>query len=307
MRFLLILFISFSLTSFAQKGCLCKDAKNYNVLAIENDGSCLYKKTKTQPIWSKILDEKLHETSGLIKWQDEFLTHNDDTENWLYRLDPNSFEIKNKIELPTTENMDWEAIAQDSLFFYVGDFGNNNGSRQNLCIYQISKHQWLVPSPIEKISFEYGLQKTFEKAKRQNNFDCEAMVVKDSLIFLFTKNWLDQTTDVYYLPKQAGHHIAKHLINLPINGLVTDACLVNNNEIIICGYNKKLKPFIIKIKDFNGLDFSLVNLRRYKLKLPFHQIEGVFSHDGQEIWLTNEKFERKGLISVPMKIHYIKL
>jgi len=307
MHFLQLLLIFISSFAYSQKGCLCKDAKNYDPLAVENDGSCVYKKKQLKPIWSTILDKKLHETSGLIFWNNTFITHNDDTENWLYCLDNKNFEIVNTLNLDSIKNKDWETIAQDSTHLYIGDFGNNSGIRKNLCIYKMGKKNIIDSLVVEKISFEYSLQNSFSVLNRQNNFDCEAMVVKDSTIYLFTKNWKDQTTDVYYLPNKVGYHVAKHLINLNVKCLITDACLINDREIILCGYNKKLKPFIIKLKDFQAIDFSRVNLRRYKLKLPFHQIEAIFSTNGQEIFLTNEKFERKGIISVPMKIHFVKL
>lgn len=309
LKFIFTFFIFLvSFYSFSQAGCICNQAKNYDPLATENDGSCKYKKKKIRPRLSYLLADKLHETSGLIFYGDFWLTHNDDTENWLYALNETTFEIEKQVVLPNTKNIDWETLAQDSLHIYIGDFGNNFGNRTDLCIYKIEKSTLFDVPKIEKIQFSYNQQITFETVNRRHNFDCEAMVIKDSMILLFTKNWLDQTTDVYQLENKTGEQVAKQVINLKVNGLVTDACFVSDkNEILLSGYNKKLKPLIIKLKDFDGADFTKVNMRRYKVKLPFHQVEAIYTEDGFSVWLTNEQFFRKGLVDVKQQVHRVSL
>ena len=43
------------------------------------------------------------------------------------------------IKIDNAKNDDWEELAEDDEFIYIGDFGNNNGKRKNLCIYIIRK------------------------------------------------------------------------------------------------------------------------------------------------------------------------
>lgn len=284
---------------------MCDQAKNYQPMATINDGSCKYKRKKLKPIFSQVLDDKLHETSGLIKYKNFWLTHNDDTEHWLYALQEKSFEIEKQINIPHAKNVDWESIAQDSTSIYIGDFGNNSGNRKDLCIYKVAKENLFEAPQVEKINFSYANQTHFEKANRKNNFDCEAFMVMDSIILLFTKNWIDQTSDIYVLPNTIGTYEAQYLASFNPKGLITDACyLPEKQEILLSGYNKKLKPFVIKINYINNLGFSRANFRRYKIRLPFHQVEAIYSEDGQTFWLTNEKFQRKKLgIDVKQKIH----
>jgi hypothetical protein len=35
------------------------------------------------------------------------------------------------------KNTDWEALTNDGNNFYIGDFGNNDGSRRDLTIYKV--------------------------------------------------------------------------------------------------------------------------------------------------------------------------
>jgi hypothetical protein len=294
-------------------GCLCKDAKNFDNKATINNGSCKYKKKKLKPYFSQVLDVQLNETSGLIKFKNYWLTHNDSSiksiENCLYALNEKTFEIENKIILSKTKNIDWEALTQDSTHIYIGDFGNNNGNRQDLSIYKVFKKNLFKSPNIEIINFKFENQKSYANAFRNNNFDCEALIVKDTSIILFSKNWINQKCDIYYLHKDEANQEAKYITSFDSKGLITDAIyLAEKNEIFVCGYNKKLKPFIIKISHFNGLDFSVANFRRYKIKLPFHQVEAIYTEDGKTIWLTNENFKRKKLmINIEQKIHAIKL
>ena len=51
-----------------------------------------------------------------------------------------------KSTILSATNVDWEAISQNSQSVFVGDFGNNSGSRENLCIYEISKADIQDPS-----------------------------------------------------------------------------------------------------------------------------------------------------------------
>lgn len=307
--FLLVLLNTFNYAQDSIRGCMCEAAKNFNPNAKINDGSCKYKSKKLKPFFSQILDNQLHETSGLIKFNNQWVTHNDDSENWLYFLNENSFEIENILKLDGLKNVDWESISQDSTHFYIGDFGNNKGNRTDLSIYKIQKNNIFENPQIEVINFHYANQKSFEKANRKNNFDCEAFIVKDSSIVLFTKNWIDQTCDIYVLPNKNGINEAKFVTSFNSNGLITDACyLPEKQTILLTGYNKKLKPFIIKINFLNDLKFSEANFKRFKINLPFHQVEAIYSEDGETVWLTNEKFTRKKfMIDIPQKIHAFKL
>jgi hypothetical protein len=177
--------------------------------------------------------------------------------------------IKTQFPLPLKNN-DWEAITGDDNFIYIGDFGNNPGTRKNLCIYKISKTQIQnnrVES-IDTIQFQYPEQINFE-SRFFHNFDCESMLVKGDSIYLFTKNWQNSQSEIYRLPKKKGIYPAQLIGRFNPNFLITDACLVMN-KIYVTGYNLKGKQFIGSL-NFGSWD----GFKKQKIKMKHGQIEGI--------------------------------
>ena len=93
-----VFFFAITNKSSSQLGCTDVLAKNFDSKAIENDGSCTYKKLKLKEFKSVVLSDSLNETSGLIEWENHLYTHNDDTDLNLYQLDQNGTILK-KIHL----------------------------------------------------------------------------------------------------------------------------------------------------------------------------------------------------------------
>lgn len=309
--FLVIAFLLSTILFHAQiSGCTDPVSTNYNPLATVNDGNCEYKNAKIKPIRLVILDQSLIETSGLIQDKNLLWTINDDSDTSIYGIDTTGI-IKHKILLKNITNRDWEEIAQDSTHLYIGDFGNNvSGSRRDLHILKIEKKSLLSNIPkIDTISFSYSDQIDFNENKvNTTDFDCEAFIVTSDGIYLFTKQWSQQKTSVYSIPKIPGNHFAKLKETYNINGLITGATyLPQKNLIVLCGYNKMLSPFLYLLYDFEESNFFSGNKRKIKIQLPFHQIEGISTQDGLIYYLTNESFIRKPLINTPQKLHVLDL
>jgi hypothetical protein len=250
---------------------------------------------KVKPIQSYVLDKKLHETSGLVKFNNRFWTHNDDTDCNLYALDTLSGEILEMYNLPNVKNNDWEDISQDETYFYIGDFGNNyQGNRTDLHILKIEKQSVLDRNPkIERIDFRFPNQTDFSIQKpNRTNFDCEAMAISNDSIFLFSKEWKSKKTTIYSLPKTAGDYVAKQKESFNIKGLVSGATfLPSKNVLALCGYTKFGRPFVAIFSDFSGTNFFSGKNIKYKLKPRFQQIEGITTQDGVHFTITNEKFD----------------
>lgn len=291
-------------------GCTDPLSKNYNPAATINDGSCIYKTVKIKPEYSNKLNDSIKETSGLIAFNHLLWTHNDDHDKTIYGLDSVGT-IKKKIILDKTINNDWEEIAQDSTYIYIGDFGNNyQGNRKNLNILKIDKKSFLNENPsIETISFQYANQTDFSPLKQNTtNFDCEAFIVSKDSIYLFTKQWGNSKTSIYVLPNQNGNHIAQLKNTFNTKGLVTGATYLETKKLIVlCGYSKLGKPFLYLLYDYKNTDFLSGNKRRINVQLPFHQIEGIATKDGLHYYLTNENLVRKPILNVPQQIHYLDL
>ncbi len=311
MKEFIFFFFFFTTTTYSQiTGCTDPISKGYDTNAILNDGSCQYKKIKMKPDYSKTLSDTIKETSGVISFENLLWTHNDDHDKTIYGLDSLG-NIKKRIVLENVINHDWEEISQDSSHIYMGDFGNNYaGNRTDLKILKIEKRSFLEENPaIETISFNYSDQSDFSSKKpNTTNFDCEAFIVINDSLYLFTKQWKSSKTSIYTLPNKSGNHTAKLKETLDTKGLVTGATYLESKKLIaLCGYSKKGKPFIYLLYDYKNYDFLSGNKRRVWLKLPFHQIEGITTIDGLHYYLTNEALIRKPVLNVRQQIHYLDL
>ena len=313
MKWIFLLFLSTLLTNNAVaqiSGCTDLEAKNYNPNALINNGSCVYAKTKIKPLYSIPISDTLHETSGLISWNNKLWTINDDRDTHIYSFDSIGTHFQKHL-LKNVKNKDWEEISQDSLYVYIGDFGNNSkGNRRVLHILKIEKLALLENNAkIDTIAFSFEDQNNFDKQKsNKTNFDCETILATKDSLYLFTKEWNSRQTRLYVLPKIKGNYQAKYKASLNVKGLMTGGTILENEKIIVlCGYSKKLMPFVYLLYDYKNNDFFSGNQRKIKLALPFHQIEGIAPSNGLKFYLTNEKFERKPFISVVQKLHLIDL
>ena len=311
MKKTILFFFLFITSTYSQiSGCTDSQAINFNPNASKNDGNCQYKFTKIKPQSSLKLSDTLIETSGLIVFDNLFWTHNDDHDTTIYGLDSNG-KIQKRIQLEKVKNNDWEEISQDSNYIYIGDFGNNyRGNRTDLHILRIEKKSFLLNKPaIDTISFSYSNQTDFKIQKENTtDFDCEAFVVSQDSIYLFTKQWTSKKTGVYVLPKTPGNYIAHLKETLNVSGLITGAtALPSKNGMVLCGYSKKLSPFLYIITDIKNYTFSIANKRKIRLALPFHQIEGIATSDGFHFYLTNESLISKPIFKVRHQMHSIDL
>lgn len=305
------LFFLISLSAKAQlSGCTDAMAKNYNPSAVLNDGSCLYENVKIAPVFSTTLSDTLSETSGLVYYDKQLWTHNDDTDTSIYALDTLG-RIANRYPLKGVKNKDWEELSQDSTHFYIGNFGNNaSGIRKDLHILRIEKNSLKANEPqIDTIAFQYSNQVEFIRAKANTtDFDCEAFIVGKDSIYLFTKQWTSKKTALYALPKQPGRHTAQFKSELDINGLITGATYLEDKKLIaLCGYSKQLKPFLYLLYDFKDTEFFSANKRKINLSLPYHQVEGIATDNGVQYYISNEHFRLKPIINTKPQLHQLDL
>ena len=150
-------------------GCTDPLASNYNSSATNNNGSCTYNTTSYSPtIKVDPLSDSVIETSGLQMAGGYLWTFNDrNGKPSLYRIDTVSNNIPQRVILSGATNIDWEDIAFDGTYFYIGDFGNNQtGGRTDLKIYKFSFNaidlnnpvDTIQPNEIETINFIYNDQ-----------------------------------------------------------------------------------------------------------------------------------------------------
>lgn len=290
-------------------GCTDPVAVNYNSSAKVNDGSCIYNPASTQPLSSRTLSGTISETSGLIFWNNSIWTHNDNLDRNIYSLDTITGKILNAYPLDNIQNNDWEEISQDNDFIYIGDFGNNAGNRTDLRILKISKNSLLNNSPVvDSINFSYSNQADFTPSSNNTDFDCEAFIVSDDSIYLFTKQWISQMTSFYSLPKKPGSYVAEFKSTFNVQGLITGGVYLESKKIIaLSGYSKSLDPFIYLLYDFKGHRFFSGNKRKISVLLNYHQMEGIATYNGIKFYISNERFSLPPLINIPQQLHILDL
>ncbi len=310
MRFFLptLLTLFLSVQVFAQiPGCTDPQATNYNPAATVNNGSCVYNDPAISPWQSIPLHASVKETSGLTFHNASLITHNDDGPPRLFILDTLNAQIIDSLSLNQTQNIDWEDLQTDASHFYVGDVGNNSsGNRQNLRIFKVP---FSNTNEADTIGFSYPDQLDFNPlAANTTNFDCEAFVVFEDSIYLFSKRWNDLYTFLYAIPNSPGNHSARLVQSFDAGGLVTGASVDTlNKRLVLCGYSPQLQPFIWLLYDFENRDFFSGNKRKLSLNLPLHQIEAITQIGNDRYVMSNEFFHFAPLQPVYQALHYVDL
>jgi hypothetical protein len=301
-------------------GCTDSLAINYNAVATVNDGSCEYASTIIETSEIGLLDSLLDGSSTLFFWNNGYWTFNDHNDNCLYQIDSTNATIKETLCINSISSHDMEEISQDSLYLYFGDMGNNRGNRHDLHILRISKESILNQTfAIDTIAFSYEDQTDFTAQPQATDFDCEAFVVTDDSIYLFTKQWASTQTTIYSLPKTPGTHIAQRRETHNVNGLITGATYMPEYQLIVlCGYSyssrvkaSSLRPFIVLLYDYKDHRFFSGNKRRLNFKATAKsQVEAIATHNGLDYYITNEHFETTVMgihVNLPAKLQRMDL
>lgn len=240
------------------------------------------------------LNDKLNEISGLMIYDDLFWGFNDSGgENKLYGFDKLG-EIKKEIEIKEAKNRDWESITQDKKNIYIGDFGNNLGGRDNLCIYKIKKKDIKKGKEqtveTEKISFNYAGQNKFTFSNNTTPFDCEAMVEFKGKLYIFSKNWKDQTTTVYQIPTKKGEYKIHPIDTFNVNFLVTGADIsTDKTKLVLLGY-KNYQSYMWLFSDFPNDNFFKGESQFFKLETFANaQTEGICFRGNNSVLISCER------------------
>ncbi len=245
------------------------------------------------------LPSTVSETSGLLFYKGKLLTHNDsgDAAN-LYEIDTLSGNITRTIEVSNASNVDWEAITQDENYVYIGDFGNNNGNRQDLKIYRILKSDYDNNTSVssEVIAFSYEDQEDFTTNPYNHDFDAEAFTVHNNQLILFTKNWASSTVSAYTIPKDVGNHTATKIAHYNVQGLITDAAYnPEDNSFLLCGYNRQGNPLLVYVPNITIDNLFDGTIERTDITTSVglaSQIEGLTHIEGNTYFLSRERVNR---------------
>ena len=247
------------------------------------------------------LPGNLNETSGLALAGDGTVYVHNDSDNppELYQVNPGDGQIKRTIRISGRRNTDWEELAGDSSFLYIGDFGNNSGRRKDLSILKVSRAELALRDMVsaELIRFHYPDQTSFQPGNA-HNYDCEAMIAIGDSLYLFTKNRGDLGTDIYRLPRDPGTYPALHIGHFHARGLVTAADFLPGarNTLVLLGYetgHMRNKTFVWIASGIEGTHFLGGNWQRWDLATNL-QAEAILFTSDTTLLMTNEHEGGKG-------------
>jgi len=248
------------------------------------------------------LSNDLKEISGITYFPENNLLwtlEDSGNANSIYGLNSNGEIVKN-ITIENTENIDWEDISKDKDGnLYIGDFGNNDNVRQDLCIYKIDKNSLDNESTIPeyKISFAYPEQKDFPPKKTAMFYDVEGFFEFKNNFYLFTKNrskGFDGITFLYKVPNVSGFHEAKLIgkfktcDNYKYCAITSAAISPDATKVVLLSHDK-----IWLFENFN--DDNFLNGTGTPLDLNhFSQKEAICFKDDDTLLIADERIKKTG-------------
>lgn len=254
-----------------------------------------------------VLSDSLEESSGLTNINGRLFSFNDSgNTSEIFEIKPGSSQIEKTFQTGI-KNIDWEAMTNDGENFYIGEFGNNLGTRKDLKVYQIPfRNDSLMTDSIKTIQFFYPEQIDFTPKNISNNFDAEAMIFLDGNIHLFTKEWITNTVSHYVIDKDlTENQPAQKLESFETGFVVTDASFLDY-KLYVVGYTKKASVYMMIFeKDGSGDLFFNKPLKKFSLGRAFNigQIEGITATE-KGIYISGERFSIK-VKKVPQSLYFI--
>lgn len=243
------------------------------------------------------LPKKLKEVSGITYLPESNLLYTLEDRgnpNKIYALNAKG-EIEKTITITNAENIDWEDITKDKENnLYIGDFGNNDNKRQDLCIYKINKNELNKENALSeyKISFSYPEQKDFPPKKKEMFYDVEGFFEHQNYFYLFTKNrskGFDGTAFIYKIPNAAGTQKAtkigefKTCDNYNHCVLTSASISPDGKKIVVLSHDK-----IVLFENFQGDSFHKGTQTQINLN-HFSQKESVVFKDNNTLLIADEK------------------
>ena len=267
------------------------------ILLILSMASC---QEKQEPKVLYPLPKSLKEVSG-IEWTHDKLWAIEDSgnENVLYQIDDKG-DVSHSLMISNATNTDWEDLASDKEGnIYIGDFGNNDNDRTDLCIYKISKDSLEKDQcqAIAKTTFSYPEQKEFPPKKTERVFDVEAFVAYKDDFYLFTKNRSknsDGKVLLYKIPNKPGNQPAQQIgsfITCPeFNTCAITAASISNDgkKVALLSHSK-----VWLFEDFQDDLFFEGKITELNLN-HYSQKEAMTFKDNSTLLIADEKVKKSG-------------
>ena len=231
------------------------------------------------------LPHQVIESSGLEQSDDgNFWTMGDGGNGSVLFKSDTAGRLLGKLFVPQFENLDWEALARDSLGnLYIGDFGNNRNVRKNLRIIKVREQH---PEQATLIEFRYPDQHLFPPPKKERSFDCEAFFWHQGYLYLFTKDrGRHRHTRIYRIPDQPGRYEAEPAGRIKLRSMITGADISPDGKLVaLLGYGM---VYLIETSS----EGALLQPENRHYCLPVRntgQAEGLLFLNNTDLLFTNE-------------------
>jgi len=248
------------------------------------------------------LPKKLKEVSGITYFPETnmiYTLEDSGNKNAIYAINSEGKLVKT-ITISNATNVDWEDITKDKVGnIYIGDFGNNDNERKDLCIYKVAKNQLNKDLAVAeyKISFSYPEQTEFPPKKKELFYDVEGFFEQGGYFYLFTKNrskGFDGTSFIYKIKNAKGTQKAVRIGTFKTcdnyNHCVLTSATISpdGKKVVLLSHDK-----IVVFKDFKGDLFHKGKQTEVSLN-HFTQKEAVVFKDNSTLLIADEKTNKVG-------------
>jgi len=248
------------------------------------------------------LPKKLKEVSGITYFPNNNLLYtleDSGNKNVIYALNSDG-KLDKTITITNATNVDWEDITKDKNDnIYIGDFGNNDNERKDLCIYKVAKSELSKDMAVAeyKVSFSYPEQTEFPPKKKELFYDVEGFFEHENYFYLFTKNRsknFDGTAFIYKILNAPGTQKAEKIGEFKTcdnyNHCVLTSATISpdGKKVVVLSHDK-----IVLFKDFKGDLFHKGTQTEIKLN-HFSQKEAIVFKDNNTLLIADEKTNKVG-------------
>jgi hypothetical protein len=248
------------------------------------------------------LPKKLKEVSGITYFPETSIIYtleDSGNKNAIYAIDSKG-KLDKTITISNAENIDWEDITRDKTGnIYIGDFGNNDNERKDLCIYKVAKSELNkdLAKAEYKISFSYPEQTEFPPKKKEMFYDVEGFFEQGGYFYLFTKNrskGFDGTAFIYKIKNAYGTQKAVKIgefktCNNYNHCVLTSATISpDGKKVALLSHDK-----VLLFKGFKGDLFHKGTHTEINLN-HFSQKEAIVFKDNNTLLIADEKTNKVG-------------
>ncbi|MCU7553365.1 hypothetical protein OCL06_01995 [Alteromonas sp. ASW11-19] len=186
-------------------------------------------------------------------------------------------------------NYDWESITASPQHLYIGDIGNNKGTRKRLTIEKLNRESFDHEATLH---IRYARNTPSHNVPYAHDYDAEAMVWHDNRLRIFSKSWATRKAHVYEVNTDLLQQELTAVATIEgLPGVITGADWDDGRQhYVVVGYASdpfgNFDTFLAEV----SAQFNVLNV----WSLPdYDQVEGVCAAADGSYWVTQEATENQ--------------